>query len=238
MSAASPVLGILGGMGPLCGACFYQSVIRQTAARQDQEHICVLLDGFTDTPDRTAFLCGKSTSDPLPSLAVRAQRLSLAGADLLALPCNTAHSFYQRLCAQVSVPILHIIAETAAVLWDSAIDCVGILCTNGTRKQKLYDSFCAPLGIRCLYPDPESQQALEALIYRHLKEGKPPSSRLLSPFCDPLLQRGAQRILTACTELSLCVQVDPPTYVTDPLTVLAGRAVLACGKELRKERIE
>ncbi len=235
MNTASPVLGILGGMGPLCGAYFYQSVIEWTAASQDCDHISVLVDGSTTTPDRTAFLCGQSQADPLPSLVTRALRLGSAGADLLALPCNTAHSFYQRLCDQVSLPILHIIAETTAVLCEQQIDCVGILCTDGTRSAKLYDGFCGCLGIRCLYPSPSIQGELEALIYRHLKGGALPCPQLLEPFVTPLLQAGAQKIVTACTELSLCLRSVKEPYFVDSLTVLAQRSVLACGKELRKE---
>lgn len=225
------LLGVLGGLGPLCGALFYRRVIEYTDAACDNDHISVLLDGRTDTPDRSAFLCGDSPNDPFPLLLDRARNLIENGATVLALPCNTAHGFYRRLQAELSVPLLHMISETVATLCERQVLCVGILCTEGTRRARLYDTFCAPLGIRCLYPAQELQRSLDDLIFSHLKAGKDSDPSLLTPFCDALQAAGASHIVTGCTELSLCAPKADPTII-DSLDVLARRSVLACGKRL------
>ena len=231
--SARACLGILGGLGPLAGAHFYRRIIELTDATCDVEHIDVLLDGHCATPDRSAYLTGESDRSPLPDLLARSKRLCAQGVSCLAMPCNTAHAFYCELCRALPIPFLHIAVEATDALCRVGACSVGILCTRGTRESGLYDSLCGGLGIGCIYPDEAEQTALDALIFWHLKAGQAPSPDLLLPFFPALRARGAQKILLACTELSLCYREEaaPPDCV-DALTVLARRCVLACGGRL------
>lgn len=231
--SARACLGVLGGLGPLAGAHFYRRIIESTDAACDAEHIDVLLDGHCATPDRSAFLTGQSDRSPLPDLLARAKRLYAHGASYLAMPCNTAHAFYTPLCQALPVPFFHIAVESAEALSRAGVACVGILCTRGTRQSGLYDRLCGGLGIVCLYPDEVAQAALDFLIFGQLKAGLSPAPDLLLPFLPALRARGAQKILLACTELSLCYcEHRAPTDCVDALTVLARRCVLACGGRL------
>ncbi len=226
------ILGILGGLGPLSGAEFYRRIIEKTDAKCDSDHISVLLDGTVTTPDRSAFLCQKSTFSPYDDLLVRAHRLQENGADLLAIPCNTAHAFYTDLCTHLSIPILHIVAQTAALAYEKGAQCIGILGTSGTQNAHLYDTFCAPLGIACHYPNAPLQADLDALIYR-VKGGAIPKESDLLPFCRPLWQSGCDTVILACTELSLCrMQND---LILDAMDALALRCIHACRKSIKGE---
>ena len=60
------LLGILGGLGPLASAYFYELVIKHTKASCDQDHIDMIISSRATTPDRTAFILGRSHDDPLP----------------------------------------------------------------------------------------------------------------------------------------------------------------------------
>ena len=107
------VLGILGGLGPMAGAYFYELLITHTKADSDQEHIDTVLSGRASTPDRTAFICGRSDQNPLDQMLADAKRLVAYGADILAMPCNTAHYFYDslsRLAAEC--PLINIVEVT------------------------------------------------------------------------------------------------------------------------------
>ncbi|HUV38977.1 MAG TPA: aspartate/glutamate racemase family protein, partial [Planctomycetota bacterium] len=88
----SRVIGVLGGMGPEATADFFVKLIRLTPARCDAEHLHVVIDSNPQIPDRTAFIERKGPS-PLPLLVAAARRLVDAGADLLVMPCITAHLF-------------------------------------------------------------------------------------------------------------------------------------------------
>ncbi len=227
------VLGIIGGLGPLSGAEFYRRIIEKTDAKCDSDHISVLLDGTVTTPDRSAFLCQRSADSPYFDLLARARRLQENGASLLAIPCNTAHAFYSALCEQLSIPILHIIAETVATAYETGARCIGVLCTDGTKTARLYDSFCAPLGIACHYPTERAQADVDTLIYR-IKSGKRKTQDDLLPFCRPLWQSGCDLVILGCTELSLC-QIKEKR-ILDATDCLAKRCVRACQKPLKGER--
>ncbi len=226
------VLGILGGLGPLCGASFYHHIITYTDAKCDAEHIPVLLDGCSQTPDRSAFLCHKSALDPTADLRFRLKRLCENGADLIAIPCNTAHCFYRALAKESPIPILHIVTETVAQAIENGVKKVGILGTEATVQSGLYEKEFASVGIPACRLCPSLQADLDALI-RAIKAGIAPSPFVLSVFENALFEEGCDAILLGCTELSLCYSdASLPRSHLDSLRILAKRCVLACGKPL------
>ena len=80
-------LGVLGGMGPAATLGFLERVQALTPAQGDADHIRVVMDMNPQVPDRnrTPDLAGEE-------LGRMAQRLKVAGAEVLAMPCNTAHA--------------------------------------------------------------------------------------------------------------------------------------------------
>ena len=91
------VLGILGGLGPAASCYLYQMLIDHTPASCDQDHIDIVISSRASTPDRTAFIMGKSKDDPFAVMEQDGFSLVHYGATVLAIPCNTAHYFYDRL---------------------------------------------------------------------------------------------------------------------------------------------
>ena len=132
MKTKQPLLGILGGLGPMSSVYFYELLTAHTKASSDGDHIDLLISSRASTPDRTAFILGNSSSDPLPVMIEEAKRLERAGADLLVIPCNTAHYFYDGLKESCQIPILNIIEETVAHLYRNKIQKFGLLATAGT----------------------------------------------------------------------------------------------------------
>ena len=102
------VVGIIGGMGPESTAELIRRVFLLTKTNVEQDHIHIIADSNPKIPDRTAYLLGKGPS-PVPALQETVKRLTQAGADLLAIPCNTAHIFYDDMQSATSVPILNMI---------------------------------------------------------------------------------------------------------------------------------
>ena len=62
--AIHPVLGIMGGLGPAASCYLYQMITDHTPAQKDQDHIDIVISSRASTPDRTAFIVGKSKDDP------------------------------------------------------------------------------------------------------------------------------------------------------------------------------
>ena len=51
-----PLLGVLGGMGPLATLYFYELLIKHTQAVKDEDHLDVIISGRASTPDRFSLL--------------------------------------------------------------------------------------------------------------------------------------------------------------------------------------
>ena len=134
------VLGILGGLGPMSGAHFYSEIIAHTKAKKDSEHIDVILSGKATTPDRTAYIMGESENSPLFDMQKSAQMLENAGASLIAIPCNTAHYFYEQIACVVNIPVINIINETVAFAKECGYKKIGIRCRIKKEKTNAYRS--------------------------------------------------------------------------------------------------
>ena len=126
--AIHPVLGIMGGLGPAASCYLYQMITDHTPAQKDQDHIDIVISSRASTPDRTAFIVGKSKDDPFDVMEQDGISLVRYGATVLAIACNTAHYFYDRLAAALPVPVLNMPRLTAAdakswVFWQRTAPC-------------------------------------------------------------------------------------------------------------------
>jgi aspartate racemase len=222
-------VGILGGMGPLATADLYRKIILATRATCDQEHLHIIIDADPTVPDRTAALRGDAP-DPLPWLARGARRLEAAGADFIVIPCNTAHAWLPRLQPLVGIPILDMIAETAARVRADypAARRVGLLATRGTIGTALYHDALAAQDLAALVPAPDGEQHLVDRAIAAVKAGDtgPAASDLLAAAVRALAIAGAEVLLAACTEISLALTAaQSPVPLLDPTQVLAEAAV-------------
>lgn len=224
---ARGIIGVLGGMGPEATADLFYKIIRATPAAQDQDHLRVIIDCNPAIPDRTRYILG-SGPDPFHELIRTAHNLVGAGASFLVIPCNTAHYFHRTLQKAVTVPILHIMEETAAHICRShpGVRKAGLLASTGTIRTDLYPAALRAVGVEVLSPGPAGQEAVMQAIYQ-VKAGRHHQARELSQGpVQELLSQGAELMILGCTELPLILgpgQLACP--VVDPTQVLAQAAV-------------
>ena len=102
-------LGVLGGLGPMATAYFLQLLTQMTDAATDQEHMEILLYNKPSIPDRTGYITGKRKRSPVGDMVGVGKKLKEMGADILAIPCITAHFFHQELEKEIGLPIIHAI---------------------------------------------------------------------------------------------------------------------------------
>ena len=146
-------LGIIGGVGPLATMFIGEMIVRRTAAEKDQDHVNMIITNNTTIPDRTAFILGVSNDNPVPVIVSDAQRLTAAGADVLAIPCNTAHSFYEQIQNGTELPVIDMIGETAGRAVKEGAKRIGILATSGTITTGVYQKACESRGMTPIVPD-------------------------------------------------------------------------------------
>jgi len=102
-------VGILGGMGPEATILVMQKVLAAVKARDDADHIPLIVDQNPQVPSRIRHLIEGTGEDPGPVLADMARRLVAAGAQALAMPCNTAHHYAPAIRSAVAVPFLDMV---------------------------------------------------------------------------------------------------------------------------------
>ena len=229
-------LGILGGMGPQATNTFYQYVIDRTDAACDQEHVNALILSDSEMPDRTAAILGgdEEKQAVFARLLSDAKLLDGAGCTAIAVPCNTSHYFLDEVQQNISIPIIHMIRETAKALAKQGLRRPGILATDGTIRTGLYQKEFASFGIEAVVPSPEAQKLVMSLIYDDIKSGRDGDPRKFAAVHKDLQAQGCDCGVLACTELSVFATAHhlPPFY-TDAMAVLAERSVEACHRPLR-----
>lgn len=230
----SPVVGVLGGLGPAATAVFLDLLVRATDARTDQEHLDLLVSQHSTTPDRTAHILDASAPDPGPVLARDAQMLERAGAGLLVLPCNTAHHFVRQIAAATTLPFVSIVEETARVAVDAAGPGrpVAVFATEGNIRAGVYQEALEAAGGTALVPERDLQERITAIIYDQVKAGAPVDMEMVEGCLAEAVDLGAGTVVLGCTELSVVYDQDGlrgDPRVTDSLTELARRTVRAAG---------
>ncbi len=221
-------IGILGGMGPEATADLFMRIIRATPVKRDQDHLHVIIDSNSKIPDRTPAILGTG-ENPLPLLVETGKRLEKAGADLLIMPCNTAHYFHAKIQEQIGIPLLHMIRLSADYIAEKypKVRKAGLLASDGTIASRLYHDSYAAKGIEIITPTAVSQKDTMDAIYKYIKIGNlEKGEELLKRVSLELIEAGADTVLCGCTEVSIVLHDgDLSVPVVDPLQVLAEEAV-------------
>ena len=222
------IIGIIGGMGPEATIDLFQKIVKHSPAKQDQDHLRIIIDNNPKIPDRSKAILQKG-ENPLPELIATAQNLERAGANLIIMPCNTAHFFYDDLQKKINIPIIHMIKETALYIRKAFpnIQRISLFATKGTYKTMLYQTFLNKRDIETLIPTQDEQNKIMNIIYG-IKAG----NRLdllkkdILKLAENQIAKNAQGIIAGCTEIPLILKnedIDLP--VIDPTLVLAEKAI-------------
>jgi len=218
-------VGILGGMGPEATILLMQKVMAAVPARDDADHVPLIVHQNPQVPSRIKALIEGTGEDPGPTLARMAQDLQAAGAQALAMPCNTAHHYAPAVTGATSLPFLNMLELTAASLAAQGALRIGMLASPATRLAGVFD---APFATHGLTPVFLTDDADLLDIIRAVKAGQ--GSATLGPRltaeASALVGQGADHLLVACTELSLMTGALPDTVPqTDSLDCLTAAIV-------------
>lgn len=227
--AREKTVGVIGGMGPEATAEFFRKLVAATPAKDDADHIHVLIDNNPKVPSRIKALIEKTGEDPAPVLSAMAQGLERAGADFLVIPCNTAHHYLLEIARAVSIPVLDMVALSAAKLAVLAPrpKKIGMLASPAVRLVGLYDRRLREKDFDAIFPDARDEERVLRII-RAVKANRMDVALRAdyAAVIEALAQRGADALLVACTELSvLGLPEDTPLPAIDALDVLVEAAV-------------
>jgi aspartate racemase len=233
-------IGVVGGVGPFAGIDLLGKIAAQTVAGEDQAHLTVLNWSQPNLiVDRTEFLLGKVAENPAFALAAQVQQLAKMGAEVVGIPCNTAHA--PRIFAQIraelaaadcDIILLHMIEEVGRFLQAThpSVRQIGVLSTTGTYRAGVYADVLEPLGFTAVLPPNTLQtEKIHPAIYDPIYGIKAcgfvteQAGNNLRLGIKSLKVAGAEAIILGCTELPLAFEKshEASLPLIDPTLILA-----------------
>lgn len=203
----------------------------------------MIIDSNPKIPNRTDALLSGECGPIIEALGLTARNLESAGAEIIGMPCNTAHAFLADVRAAVDVPVIDMIGEAALrsleIFGEGTT--VGLLATDGTLRSRLYHEALELVGLVPMSPSASGIQfavmdALDAVKLHGVSEDV---SSALGAAVRNLASEGATAIIAGCTEASMILaRYSPDLPWLDPLQILAEalvREALGGGGEAESE---
>ena len=224
------MLGIIGGMGPMASAVFYDMISSKTDASCDQENLDLILLSHAGMPDRTRAILSKDEAqieEVRSKLLADAIFLQNAGCTAIAVTCNTAHYFVNMIEDELDIPFIHLIRETAeAVASEFGAKKVAVLATDGTIETRLYQDELSKRGVIAFTPKAEVQALVMHEIYECIKSGKPADEEMWKKIEEYVKEEGCEAAVLACTELSVVrKELSLGSFYFDPMDIMAERCL-------------
>ena len=225
-------VGILGGMGPLATSDLFNKIVTLTDAKNDNDHIHIILNNYPIIPDRTKYILGDG-ENPIKYMIEAALKLEVMGANVVIMPCNTAHYFYDEITEYLTIPFINMIEETAKEIKKVNPESkkVCLLSTQGTYKTKIYDNIFKNYDIEISRPGKAVESVITDIIYS-IKKGdtalKNIDKNLLTSYLNSI---EGESIILGCTELPVAFNILGITKgCIDPTKILAKSAIHFAGK--------
>ncbi|MDP3996756.1 MAG: amino acid racemase [bacterium] len=231
-------VGVLGGMGPLATEYFFKEILERTEASKDQEHIDMIIYNHASLPDRTDVILNKKYEPFLSLVKEDAKALEKMGAEVIVIPCNTTHFFYDLIQEEISAPIINMPLESvrsAKKLFGAKK--IGVLATTGTREGRVYEKYCEEEDMEVILPSDKNQEILMNLIYEGIKKEGRADKKKFEIVTKELYEKGAEVLIFACTELSYFkgdFQTQTAGRYLDSLSVLAEKTIEAAGAKIKQ----
>jgi aspartate racemase len=245
-------IGIVGGVGPYAGLDLNKKIFDNMKTNgTDQDYLDVyLVSQSSDITDRSTYLKTKEGANPAEGLFRAALKLNNLGAAVIAIPCNTAHSFtiFDRVkelmrLAGCKAKLLNIVEETHKFLEEnhSNIEKIGLLGTLGTYDTKLYENYFNKMGkFELVNPSVDGKQNVHNAIYNldfGVKAVSSPvtleAKQLFEKEIDSFLDNKVQSVILGCTEIPLAFNNESfykQASLIDPTNILA-RALIKYSNE-------
>ncbi len=203
-------LGILGGMGPWATLNFFKEILNNTEAEKDWDHLHIIIDNNVDIPSRTRALVYNEKS-PETDMKIACYNLMNSGCEYIAVPCNSAHYFYDDVVKGTDIPWVNMLEVVARQV--AHYKKVLVLGGYATVVKKSYDRYLD----NTIYLDDYAE------IYELIE-----SIKVNRIYNKPIQLPEADCILLACTELPLVIK-----HGVDAGKIYAKELIKLCGGKVK-----
>ena len=200
------MIGILAGMGPKSTGPFVDTVVAECQTIYGAKH-------DMDFPHMMIYSCPTPfyMDRPIDHEAMKkaiiegAQKLESTGVEFIAMPCNTAHLYFEELQRSLSIPILNIVDETLKAIPETAKR-VALLATEATVRAEIYQDGIAKRNIEYIHH--ETWQEMMNQIITCIKSGEVEEARGLWNALVLQLKDTVDTAIIACTDLNVVASED------------------------------
>lgn len=206
------MIGVIGGNGvaatnKLCQLIEEMGV--SNGAYRDAHHPEMIIWQATQVPSRSMYLEGRGESF-IPGYVSIGKKLKECGCTELCMCCNTAHYAIDELQEQIGLPFINLLEEVAKEANRLGAKRIGMMCSDGLRKIRLYDKWFERVNdeMHLIYPIDEMQKLVTLGICnaKNSKRVDPEDDeypeKLYTKVCNHFLEQGVDCIIGGCTDIN------------------------------------
>lgn len=220
-------LGILGGMGPYATIDFIKHIYDLTpGVTKESDHIHILTDINISIPSRTRSVLYNEDS-PVDGMIEAINGLEKMGADVISVPCNSAHYFYDDVTSAIRIPWLNMIEEVKIFLGKMDIKSATILGGFVTVNKQIYKDD----EIDFYYLNDSDNE----FIYEIIEHIKSQNHDLidLSKLREVISVIKSEAIILACTELTEIIDdINQPGYLFIDTNMVYAMSIISKIKDV------
>jgi aspartate racemase len=224
LDMATPIIGILAGMGPRSTAPFIDQIVTecqdQYGARDDQDFAPLLVYSLP-----TPFFVDRPIDHARMQATITAglKHLEAAGAAFIVMPCNSAHAYFDALKTSIKIPLVNMLDEALSCLPPSTSR-IALIGTRPTTEAGMYQKALKRRGFRVVHDGAIQQRVDEVILSIKGNRTMDEAQTLWDQMQLEVMARGADTFLIACTDLD-AIRLDTAATVVNATQCLAAAAV-------------
>jgi aspartate racemase len=218
-----PVLGVLGGMGPVVTVEFIKTIYEYNQyIDNEQEAPNVIVFSLPSAPDRTTSVHSGNEREFIDFVQIHLEKLNQL-VDRIVIGCCTAHYALAHLPEHQTNKVISLIKIADQQLQEHDEPAL-LLAGTGTYKKKLFERGCTAAN-RIISPDEKDHCLIHEMIFQVLKRGQNPLT-ILEDVQNLLNKYKTSSFISGCTEFHILAKylklngIDSIQAI-DPLTTIA-----------------
>jgi len=221
-------IGLIGGMSFESSAVYYRLINEMVRERRGGLASAELVLHSVNFEEIVALQKAGAWDMAASRLGDVALRLQIAGADCVLICTNTMHLIAPEVATHISVPLIHIIDETAKTIHAAGRKRPLLLATRYTMEHGFYTDRMKGLGLDIVVPDAADRTTVHDIIFSELCAGKvlDSSREKLMAVIERAHAKGADSIILGCTEICLILDPDQLPLVGFDTTAIHARAAV------------
>jgi aspartate racemase len=222
------MIGLIGGMSFESSAVYYRLVNEMVRERKGGLASAELILHSVNFEEIVALQKAGDWDMAASRLGDVALRLQIAGARCILICTNTMHLIADKVAGKISVPLIHIIDETAKSLHAAGRKRPLLLATRYTMEHGFYGDRMKSLGLDIMVPDAGDRATVHDIIFNELCAGKvlDSSREKLMEVISRAIDNGADGIILGCTEICLILDPDQLPLPGFDTTAIHARAAV------------